>query len=85
MADIELGIGHLHAHGGEAPEDGGEGGPRGGGPYDQVALETHAVDWRAGLLDDLDGLDNAVGFGAVVLEVIVVVVPFCFPSASYPR
>lgn len=40
-----------------------------------MALETDTVDGGTGVLDDLDDLDSTVGLGAVVLEVVVVVVP----------
>jgi hypothetical protein len=39
-----------------------------------MALETNTIDGSAGLLEDLDDLNGAVGLLAVLLEVVVVVV-----------
>lgn len=72
VADVQLGVGDLEAEGREAAQRRGEGGPRGGGPDNEVALEANAVDGGAGVLDDLGGLEDAVCLGAVVLEVIVI-------------
>lgn len=72
VADVHLGVGDLEAEGREPAQRRGEGGPGWGGSDDEVALEADAVDGSAGVLDDLGGFDDAVCFGAVVLEVIVV-------------
>jgi hypothetical protein len=40
-----------------------------------MALEADAVDGGACGLDDLDELDSLVRLGAIILEVVVVVVP----------
>lgn len=76
MADVQLRVGDLDAQGGEALEGRGEGAALRRGADDEVALETDAVEGCAGLLDDLHGFDGAVGFGVVVLEVVVVQVPW---------
>ena len=76
VADVELGVGDLEAEGREATEDSGEVGAGGRAADDEMALETDAVDGGAGVLDDGDGFVDAVGLGAVVLEVVVVVVPW---------
>lgn len=74
MPDVELRIGDLDAERREALEGRDEGGALRGGAYDQVALEADAVDRGLGGLDDLDELDGAVCLGAIVLEVVVIVV-----------
>jgi hypothetical protein len=76
VADVELGIGDLEAEGREATEGGGEVGAGWRAADDEMALETDAVDGGAGILDDGDGFVDAIGLGAVVLEVVVVVVPW---------
>ncbi len=74
MADVELGKGNLQAKGSEALEGGGDAAAAGGTADNEMALEANAVDGGASSLDDLDQLDGLVGLGAVILQVVVVVV-----------
>ena len=75
MADVELGKGDLEAKGSEALQGSGYAAPAGGAADNQMALEANTVDGGASSLDDLDQLDSFVSLGAVVLQVVVVVVP----------
>lgn len=74
VADVELGVGYFDAQSGESLQSGRERRARGRAAHDQVTLETDAVDGSTGCLDDLDQLEGFVGLGAVVFEVVVVVV-----------
>jgi len=78
VPDVDLRIRDLEPQGREALEGGGEGGTLGRRADDEVALEADAVDGGAGVEEDLSGFEDAVRLGAVVLEVVVVEVPFFF-------
>ncbi len=75
MADVELGEGDLEAKGSEALERSGNAAAARGAADNKMALEADTVDGGASSLNDLDQLDGLVGLGAVVLQVVVVVVP----------
>ena len=74
VADVELGESNFDVKSSEALEDSGH--LRAGGRLadDEMALETDTIDGSAGLFEDLDDLNGAVGLLAVLLEVVVVVV-----------
>lgn len=74
VADVELGESNFDIKSSEALEDGGHLRARGRLADDEMALETDTIDGSAGLLEDLDNLNGAVGLLAVLLEVVVVVV-----------
>ncbi len=74
VADIELSVGDLDAESGEALQGGGEARTGGGAADDEMALEANTIDLCARCLHGLDQLDGKVGLGAVVLQVVVVVV-----------
>lgn len=74
VRDVELGVGDFDAESGEALEEVGHGGARGRAADLHMGLETDTVNGGAGGFDELDELEGPFGLGAVVLEVVVVVV-----------
>jgi hypothetical protein len=60
VANVDLGIRHLDAKGGEATESGSEVCAGRSRSHDEVTLEADAVDRGAGSLDGADELDDPV-------------------------
>lgn len=74
VRNVELGIGNLNTESCEALEEVGHGSARGRAADSHMGLETDTINGGAGSLDELDELKGPFGLGAVVLEVVVVVV-----------
>jgi len=74
VADVDFGVRNLDAEGSEAAEHSSQVATARGAANNQVALEADTIDGSASVLDDAHQLERPVGLGAVVLEVVVVVV-----------